>query len=207
MPDRIYVYIDGESHFHRSECAWQGIHGSEASLEQVRYVREPADLVFVESKAKVFWTRRLSPGADRAYYFSSTFGDPAAHHDIQKRLRQFGLESQIVLEHKSHWDQRQHQRTTQKLIEKAKGVDIALTVRMLEDAQAGLFEECHLYTSDIDFLPAINAVRGRGKRVYVFGYAEGLSKQSPFLHACEQFVDLEELMRNECELYPPKEIA
>jgi uncharacterized LabA/DUF88 family protein len=205
MADRIYVFIDGESHFHRSECAWRRIHGNDASLERLKYIGEMKNLVLADAKAKVFWTRKLSPGADRTYYFTSTFGDSAAHHEIQKRLREFGLESHVVLERKVLRDQRENLRTSQHLIEKPKGVDIALAVRMLEDTE--YYEECHLYTSDIDFLPVINAVRGRGKRVYVFGYAEGLSVQSPFLHACEQFVDLEELMRNECEHYPPKEIA
>ena len=54
MADRIYVYIDGESHFHRSECAWRKIHGNDACLEHLRYIGQVEDLVFVDSKAKVF---------------------------------------------------------------------------------------------------------------------------------------------------------
>ena len=34
MADRIYVYIDGESHFIRSEKAWQNIHGPDVCLDR-----------------------------------------------------------------------------------------------------------------------------------------------------------------------------
>jgi len=78
-------------------------------------------------------------------------------------------------------------------------VDIALAVRMLEDSRHS-FEVCHLYTSDIDFLPVIEAVRGQGKQVYVHGYADGLSTDSPFLHACDKFTDLEQMLREQCEI-------
>jgi len=51
---------------------------------------------------------------------------------------------------------------------------------MLEDAVRQVFDVCHLYTSDVDFLPVIEAVRSRGKPVYVHGYRNGLAKESPF---------------------------
>ena len=46
-----------------------------------------------------------------------------------------------------------------------------LAVRMLEDAFHQTFDVCHLYTSDVDFLPVIHAIRARGKQVYVHGYS------------------------------------
>jgi uncharacterized LabA/DUF88 family protein len=201
MADRTYVYIDGESHFHRSDSAWRKLHGQEACLDRLRCKGQTDErLVLVDAKAKIFWTRKMNPGADRTYYFTSFFGDATAHHEIQTKLRGFGLEPHVVLERKALWDQRQNMRLTEQLIEKAKGVDIALAVRMVEDAQKELFAVCHLYTSDVDFLPAIEAVHLRGKRVYVHGYSDGISQQSPFHHACEQFIDLEELLQNECEM-------
>ncbi len=39
-----------------------------------------------------------------------------------------------------------------------------LAVRMLEDAQKVEYDVCHLYTSDLDFIPVIQAVRARGKQ-------------------------------------------
>jgi uncharacterized LabA/DUF88 family protein len=203
MSDRRYVYIDGESHYIRSENAWRQLHGEEACLERLRYVNQPDDrMVLVLPEAKVFWTRRMNPNVLRATYFTSASGDEPARHQIMVTLREFGLEPSIVQERSGLRAQRQNVRTTQQLIEKPKGVDIALAVRMLEDAFHQTFDVCHLYTSDVDFLPVIQAIRARGKQVYVHGYRNGLSQHSPLLHVPDLFVDLEAMLRNECELLP-----
>ncbi len=65
-------------------------------------------------------------------------------------------------------------------MEKPKGCDIALATRMVADAAAGLYDCCLLFTSDADFLPAIEAVRGMGKIVWVFGLASALPDLSPY---------------------------
>jgi uncharacterized protein (TIGR00288 family) len=82
------------------------------------------------------------------------------------------------------------------LLIKPKGVDIALAVRMLEDATYNNFDRCILVTSDIDYLPAINAVRRMGKQVSVLGFQEGIANDSPFMYVVEGFVDLELVMRD-----------
>lgn len=201
MADRTFVYIDGESHYIRSENAWRELHGSEACLDCLQYVGQ-ADgrLILVLPKAKVFWTRKLNPGVQRAVYFTSVVGDERTVHEVSVALRNFDLESALVPERRTVAAQRQNVLKTQKLIEKPKGVDIALAVRMLEDAYRHAFDVCHLYTSDVDFIPVINAVRSCGKQVCVHGYKNGLSEQSPLLHVPDQFIDLEEILRNECEL-------
>jgi len=123
-------------------------------------------------------------------------------HELMVTLRDFGLEPSIVHERSDLKAQRQNVLNTQQLIEKPKGVDIALAVRMLEDAYHQAFDVCHLYTSDVDFLPVIHAIRARGKQVCVHGYKNGLSQRSPLLHVPDQFIDLEEMLRNECEPVP-----
>jgi uncharacterized LabA/DUF88 family protein len=203
MSDRRYVYIDGESHFIRSENAWRQLHGEEACLGRLRYVNQADDrMILVLPEAKVFWTRRMNPDVHRATYFTSASGDEPARHQIMVTLREFGLEPSIVQERTGLRSQRQNVLNTQQLIEKPKGVDIALAVRMLEDAYHQTFDVCHLYTSDVDFLPVIQAIRARGKQVFVHGYRNGLSQHSPLLHVPDRFVDLEEMLRNECALVP-----
>jgi hypothetical protein len=92
MADRIFVYVDGESHFIRSEDAWRKLHGQEASLDRLRYIGQSDDrLILVDSKAKVFWTRKMNPGANRTYYFTSAVGDEPALHKIKVTLRSFDL--------------------------------------------------------------------------------------------------------------------
>ena len=198
--NRTYVYVDGESHFIRSERAWRNIHGPEACLQRLKHIGQADEkLVLVDSTAKVFWTQKMNPGVDRAYYFTSVVGDETAEHELKVALRNFGLEPSIVRELKQLADRRRNELDTLQLIEKPKMVDIALAVRLLEDVNA--FDTCHLYTSDVDFLPVIQAVRGRWKRVFVHGYKDGLSSKSPFYHACDQFFDLEEMLRDQCELH------
>lgn len=205
MTDRTFVYVDGESHFIRSKCAWENIHGVEASLDRLRLVGHADDsLVLVDSTAKVFWTRKMNPGVSRTYYFSSLVGSDTALHQIKAKLRDFDLEPVIELEKKQLADRRQNSLKNEFLIEKPKGVDIALAVRMLVDSER-LFDVCHLYTSDVDFVPVIEAIRANGKRVFVHGYKHILSPTSPFFHACDHFFDLEKMLRDQCELMNSEE--
>jgi hypothetical protein len=101
MSDRRFVYIDGESHYIRSENAWRQLHGKEACLERLRYVNQSDDrMVLVLPEAKVFWTRRMNPNVLRASYFTSASGDEPAIHKLRVALRDFGLEPSIVKETK-----------------------------------------------------------------------------------------------------------
>ena len=147
----------------------------------------------------------MSPGADRVFYFTSAVGDEQRMHDIQVELRAFDLEPCLVRELKMLANQRQNKLNNEYLIEKPKGVDIALAVHMVEDACIDLYETCHLYTSDVDFLPAIEMVKHRGKRVWVHGYKDGLSERSPLLHVPDGFDDLIKTLRDKCELTPDLE--
>lgn len=203
MPDRSCVYIDGESHYIRSEKKWQKLHGASASLEQLRYKGDTSDkLILVIPKAKVFWTRRMNPGVTRTVYFSAVTCDEPELHQVKRKLRDFGSESAIFKEPKNLACQRAQLLKEGRVIEKAKQVDIALAVRMVEDAEKGAFDVFHLYTSDVDFLPAIEAVRGRGKQVFVYGHKNGVADDSQLLHVPDQFVDLGEMMQDECDLLP-----
>jgi uncharacterized LabA/DUF88 family protein len=202
MADRIFVYIDGESHYIRSENTWRTLHGPDACLDRLRYIGQiNNDLVLVVPEANVFWTRRLGAGVQRAVYFTSAVGSPEALHEVKLKLRGFDLEPHVISEAKKLEERRQNILRDSQIIEKPKGVDIALAVRMLEDSHNS-FDVCHLYTSDVDFLPVIHAVRGRGKRVFVYGFKNGLGKTSELLTVPDLFVDLGEMLKTDCELVP-----
>jgi uncharacterized LabA/DUF88 family protein len=201
MPDRTFVYIDGESHYVRSEDLWRTVHGKEADLQQLRHLGQTDDkMVLVLPKAKVFWTRKLNPGVNRATYFTSAVGGDAELHPIMVTLKTFDLEPFILPERSALYRRRESILRDSQVIEKAKGVDISLAVRMLEDAYHQAFDECHLYTSDVDFLPVIEAVRALGKRVVVHGFRNGLGQHSKLLTVPDQFIDLEDILRNDCVL-------
>jgi len=191
---RIYVYVDGESHFLRSEAAWRTLHGPEASLAQLKHCgADDPEMLLVDERAKVFWSRTLSPGFHRAYYFTSASVDKPKRYEIDVSLRNFNLEPHVLEERSQLANRRRDIRDSAGLIEKPKGVDIELVVRMMEDAER--LEVCHLYTSDIDFLPVIRAVRAKGKLVYVFGFDGGIASESPFRTQCDGFTDLTDMLR------------
>src|SRR5262249_31618363 len=148
--------------------------------------------------------RKMNPGVHRAYYFTSAVGGDDVQYEIQRMLRDFELEPTVITERADLAARRKNTLNTQGLIEKAKGVDIALAVRMLEDAYHQSYEECHLYTSDLDFLPVIQAVRARGKKVCIHGYTSGLGSRSPLLCEADLFVDMEEVLRKDCVFAAPE---
>ena len=175
----IHVYVDGESHFIRSRQAWKKLHGLAAELDGM--VHQPQSLqgysflsdskgVIVDHRAHIFWDARCIPLSllpfftgmglrlQRAIYFTSFTGPANELHSIKTKLRSMEFEPQVILEQKTLARQRENTLEQTGVIEKAKGVDIGLTVRLLEDAYRNIYEYCVLFTSDIDYLPVIEAV-------------------------------------------------
>jgi uncharacterized LabA/DUF88 family protein len=105
-------------------------------------------------------------------------------------IRELGLEPHIVHEEGKLTKHRENVLAKENVIEKAKGVDIALSVRMIEDGYRNNYQYCYLLTSDVDYLPVIESVRRMGKQVFVYGYKDGLGKNSPLVHVPDRFVDL-----------------
>ena len=214
----MHVYFDGESHFIRSEQCAKEVFGEEFTLEAVaqkgkqKYEELTQNsgrtklfqylLVLVEPRCKFFWdssTLAYSglPGRDQKpvvashmVYFSSCTGDEDTLHAVRVLLRDNNFEPQIVKERAQLAKQRENTLGNEGVIEKPKGVDISLAVRMLEDAQRNVFCECILFTSDVDYIPLIEAVQRMGKRVYVFGYRNGIGKNSAMEFVPDAFVDL-----------------
>jgi uncharacterized LabA/DUF88 family protein len=211
MNPQLYVYVDGESHFIRSERCWQRIHGDQAQLELIdsppnvgsSCYPEEGSRIRIERRVKFFWDiyfvagimeQARHPTVARAIYFTSMTGGDDLIHEARVAIRRHGFEPQVIPELKTLADQRANLLNSEGVMEKAKGVDIGLAVRMLEDAYMNNYQECLLFTSDVDFLPAIQAVRRMGKRVFVWGYREGLSKRSKLEYEPDAFVDLEVYM-------------
>ncbi len=149
----------------------------------------------------VEWVHRISyviPNMHigRAVHVGSFAGDLKGINDVAVKVRQYGFEPTIVLELKDRQKQRAQLLYESQIMDKPKGCDIALATRMISDAAADLFDFCALFTSDADFLPAVEAVRSMGKSVFVFGYRRCLMKQSKYLYVPDGFFDLEEHLRS-----------
>jgi uncharacterized LabA/DUF88 family protein len=211
------IYVDGESHFLRSEACLKDAKGEGAVLEaltaednwQGGYPLTPGARIRVDRKGKFFWDKYFirpvgshfhDTRVGRAVYFTSSTGGEGEIHKVRTSIRNHAFEPQVIWERKNLADQRANLLKKEGVIERAKGVDVGLAVRILEDAYANTFQDCLLFTSDLDFLPVIRGIRRMGKQVLVLGYREGLTERSPLLYEPDGFYDLGEHVRREYKL-------
>jgi uncharacterized LabA/DUF88 family protein len=123
-------------------------------------------------------------------------GNEADLHNVRVRMNHFELNALVLHERKMLANQRRVRLEQGALIEKPKGVDCNIIVRMLEDAH--LYDDCNLYTSDVDYAPVIQAVRAKGKRVVVHGFKDDLGEYSQLEYVPDRFIDLAAILKNEC---------
>jgi uncharacterized LabA/DUF88 family protein len=209
---KTYLFIDAENHFLRATAVAEEIIGSPKAARAMSEAKTrlrpisgfPDDIngerFGWNPELQLFWDcELLSRGGlltdlqawiARAIYACSCTGDEDKAHEMRVQLRKYGFEPLVVREPKNLRQQRVDTRERWGLIEKPKGCDIAIATRMVADAAADLYECCFLFTSDADFLPAVEAVRRMGKVVWVFGFASALPERSPYLYVPDRFIDL-----------------
>jgi NYN domain len=206
---RVAIYVDGESHFIRTQAAVRRHLGAMGHLPAVRStltgigsaafpdVNQP--YLRCEPAAKFFWDTFYlflaprpfnSPHITGGVYFSAVSGDESAFHASCVAIRRNGCGPRGPRERSQLESQRANRLEQNGILEKAKGVDIGLAVRLLEDAYHNNFDACFLFTCDIDFMPVARIIQRMGKKVFVFGYSEGLGALSEFEYAPDGFVDL-----------------
>ena len=217
---RVVVYVDGESHFIRTHSAVRKHFGA-VSLDAVTskltgigsaaFPDVAAPYVRCEVGPKFFWDTYYpflaprpfnSPHITGGVYFTSASGDDQTYHSACVSIRKHGFEPRVTRERSQLQTQRTHRLEQGGILEKAKGVDIGLGVRLLEDCYHNNFDACFLFTSDIDFMPVARIIQRMGKKVFVFGYADGLGASSEFEYAPDGFVDLTQHVRENYVLKP-----
>jgi len=210
------VYVDGENHYLRTEEAFKRLHGKEASIANAQKRRAVVGAAaypdendpIIESRADCFYfwdkhaldylEKRLLPTVRRGLravesgvYATSVVGDMGAAHQARVWIRSRGFDPIVVHELRQARNQRENRG-----LAKAKTVDLALAVRILEDAYHGVYDLCYLFSSDLDFIPVIEAAKRLGKRVCVCGYRHAIGTLSDLEFVPDAFVDLTE--RLEC---------
>jgi uncharacterized LabA/DUF88 family protein len=219
-----YLYVDGESHFIGTQNCWASIHpgmGIESIVEDPSgKTRDDTGFPFeprirLHKKSKFFWDGQLTRRTchtfwhiHRAVYVTSIVGDDDAEHGAARYIRDSGFDPVIVREDRNLEKSRASELEKKHLVIKPKGVDIALAVRMLEDAHKNLFGTCFLVTSDADYLPLVVAVRALGKQVFVLGYSRDFTKRNPrFEYVPDKCLDIgEDFMRRHYKLDASKAV-
>jgi uncharacterized LabA/DUF88 family protein len=95
---------------------------------------------------------KLRAAPDRAYYYASVVGNEEKVQSVRLALQGLGFDPRIF---------KKIQGT-----DKAKQVDIALATCMVAGACDGDFDVAVLVAGDEDYVPAIEEVKRRGKKVY-----------------------------------------
>jgi uncharacterized LabA/DUF88 family protein len=199
---KVYLYVDGECNYSMAEKCAKKTFGDEIDLGRITdngSVGLPGikQQVWHHAGAKFFWDWHFPCrlGHDpslisRSVYFTAFTGSQDDLPKAKEFIRAAGFEPHVVLEGKDNKQERENRLKNDHLIVKAKGVDVALAVRMLEDAYHGNYDTCLLATSDADVLPVIDVVRRMGRKVEVIGFKEGMARDSPFLYVPDQFVNI-----------------
>lgn len=202
------VYIDGENLFIRAEQWVKDNINKEYSLQNYidfythaykdhekleNYIlTEPPP---IKSECNFFWDfseslSKMGRNPKINIYFTSFSGDDDNLHSCRVFIRNNNFEPYIIKENKQLAQRRNNTLKEDKIIDKAKGVDIALAVRMIEDAYLNVYDECALFSSDIDYLPVIQSVQRMGKLVHVFSFRNGIGNNSPLEYVPHKFYDL-----------------
>ena len=209
---RAYIYVDGENHYLRSVAALAKLLGRPDAANLLPKCKLflgvprafPASMdgerFGIEESCSFFWDCEIihyrgglgdeTAVIERAIYVTACSGDEDKVHAARSLLRRHKFEPVVIPEMKAQAARRARKLADDAIIEKPKGCDIALATRMVSDAAAGLFDACALFTSDADFLPAIEAVRRLGKVVWVYGFSDAIGGRSPFQYVPDRFVDL-----------------
>jgi NYN domain len=189
--ERVYVYVDGESHFIRAREACKRVFGQDVELQDLKPYSNRGRPPLVKSECKFYWHRDPDDVVTfaRQVYFTSAVGDDGQLSEYRIWIRDHDFEPEVIKEAKTLAKRRESDLKDFQIIEKPKGVDITLATRMLEDATLDNYDGCRLYTSDADYLPVIKAVRRMGKTVKVFGSRQGIAADSPLLYVPDLFAD------------------
>lgn len=75
--------------------------------------------------------------------------------------------------------------------DKAKGVDIKMTIDILHHLYNDNFDAAYLITGDGDYAPVIDEVIRNGKNVFLAAFSDGLNSRLPFL--ADKFFDLDQI--------------
>jgi uncharacterized LabA/DUF88 family protein len=190
---RFYVYIDGESHYIRNEDKAKKLDGFTTLSKVQRVGNSQGQDVKVRDDCHFFWDSEylapLMPMPDRMVYFTAFTGNNDVLQNAHVFLRSLHFEPFIIKEDKAMKVRRKSNLTDSGVIEKPKGADIALAVRMIEDAVLDNYDVVGLFTSDADYLPIIKTVRRMGKYVIVYGFKEDIGNME-LEYVPDEFIDL-----------------
>ena len=98
----------------------------------------------------------------RTYYYTSVGQDEPRRREVEDRLKGLGIGAPRVFPKEKG--------------KRSKRVDISLATDMLSHAHRGHYDVAILVAGDEDYVPLVQAVMAEGRRVVVWFFANGLSR-------------------------------
>lgn len=177
---RWMVFIDGENFAKRAAEVAGSILVSGTHYQKDIFVWMPG----VAPKAKFIVIRGgfdLEDRSLRAHYFTAVQGDDVAVNAARDRIRSCGFQAEVFKRRDG----------------KSKQVDIALASRMVLEAARDNYDIALLIAGDEDYVPAVEAVKGLGKSVYlIFFDAPGGGLAPELRRASDTFLNVTNYFRN-----------
>ncbi len=112
----------------------------------------------------------------RKYYYTAVQGDEDKIRDVERKLKDLGIEAP-------------------KVFKKVKGrsskrVDITLATDMLTHANRGNYDIAILVAGDADYVPLVQAIKGEGRRVVVWFFESGGGLSDKLQMEADYFSDI-----------------
>jgi uncharacterized LabA/DUF88 family protein len=123
---------------------------------------------------------------DRAYYFTGAHGGNIERHTRDLHAMGFTPNVSVRVKPDSFAQEMAEQGIT--VVSRPKPVDILIATRVLEDCVADNFDLCVFVGGDEDYVPLLEAVRRRGKQVWLVALEKSLSKKSHLRFTCDRFI-------------------
>ena len=172
---RAMIFVDGENLAIRY-----------GNMLKQRKEKPSPDIVYVPNV--LVWSASLNPQQNsstpavmRKYYYTAVQGDHPAVNEIEKQLKDLGIETPRVFKKDKDKGSKQ--------------VDITLATDMLLHATRKHYDVAVLVAGDEDYVPLVKAVQGEGARVCVWFTSDGLS---PALYmVADYYVNLDKLLFKE----------
>jgi len=213
------VYVDGENftirlrEFEQTEKPFQDDRYKQSGVA-TRWIPQPSNLRIIEEHPfgatwkgdTFFWDFKgldlayyLSTGTmldsipERCVYFASCPGDQI--QTTEKELHDFGFEPQVFKREKPDSFAKEKKAEGITVITRPKQLDIAIATRVLEDAANNTFHQCILVAGDEDYVPLVEAVKRKGKIVWVLAFRKYLSKHSKLEIVADRFLPFDDVVR------------
>ena len=185
-PGRWMIFVDGENLTIRAQEFAKGEGGQ--FFTEGPHFKQDTFFWFPGFQATANLMETVIPAqahATRAYYYTALVGDDARQAEVTTALREIGFSPRVFKKLKQ--------------TQKAKGVDIMLTIDVLGHGFRDHYDSVLLVAGDGDYVPLLEEVKRLGKNAYV-AFLRGNGLNESLRIAADRFFDITNMVREAWKL-------